>query len=76
MVVDAKMSIVDAEKTLKISFPHNSEYETIAGFIQWKTGLIPLPQTTIYIQDFKIEVLESDKRQIFKVKITPEPGLL
>ena len=76
LVVDAKMSIVDAEKTLKISFPHNSEYETIAGFIQWKTGLIPLPQTTIYIQDFKIEVLESDKRQIFKVKITPEPGLL
>ncbi len=72
-VVDAKMSILDAEKSLKIPFPHNAEYETIAGFIQWKTGVIPLPQTILYIQDFKIEVLESDKRQIFKVKITPEP---
>ncbi|MBS0584889.1 MAG: HlyC/CorC family transporter [Verrucomicrobia bacterium] len=75
-IVDAKMSIVDAEKSLKIAFPHNPEYETIGGFIQWKTGLIPAAETVIYSQNFKIEILESDKRQIFKVKITPDTPLL
>ena len=68
--VDAKMSILDAEKELCISLPHNAEYETIGGFISSVFGSIPPPGTIIHNEDCTLQVLESDKRQILKVKIT------
>jgi CBS domain containing-hemolysin-like protein len=71
-IVDAKMSIVDAEKQFGLILPHNAEYETIAGFISWKMGTIPPPGTTILEDQFNIKVLSSDPRQIHKIKITPE----
>ena len=71
-IVDAKMSIVDAERDFAIEFPHNPDYETIAGFISWKLGMIPGPGTIIHQENYSIKVLSSDKRQIHKVKISPE----
>ena len=74
-IVDAKMSIVDAERDFEIQFPHNPNYETLAGFISWKLGMIPGPGTTIHQDTYSIKILESDKRQIYKVKISPEATL-
>lgn len=70
-IVDAKMSIVDAEREFGIQIPHNPEYETLAGFISTKLGMIPVPGTVMYQDQFSIKVLASDKRQILKVKISP-----
>lgn len=69
-IVDAKMSIVDVEKQFGLQIPHNPEYETIGGFISWKMGIIPAPETIIHVDQFDIKVLASSRRQIFKVKIT------
>lgn len=69
-IVDGRMNIVDVARELGIIIPHNAEYETIAGFISWKMGTIPTPGTEIYEDLFKLRILESDKRQIHKVKIT------
>lgn len=71
-IVDAKMSIIDAEKEFGISIPHNAEYETIGGFISWKMRLIPPQGTILYHDNFSIKVLQSDKRQIYKVKVSSE----
>jgi len=71
-IVDSKMSIIDAEKEFGITIPHNAEYETIGGFISWKMRLIPPSGTTLHHDNFTIEVLQSDKRQIHKIKISSE----
>ncbi len=70
-IVDAKMSVVDAERRLGIQIPHSPEYETIAGFISWQMGFIPGPGTILYKDTFNIKILSSNKRQIHKVKISP-----
>lgn len=69
-IVDARMSIVDAERELGITIPHNAEYETIGGFISWKMGEIPQAGTTIHEDLFDLRILQSDRRQIHKVKIS------
>jgi CBS domain containing-hemolysin-like protein len=71
-IVDATMSIIDLEKELEIELPHGPEYETIAGFISLQARCIPKPGTIIHGENFHIEVLKSDERQIIEVKITPE----
>jgi putative hemolysin len=71
-IVDATMSIIDLEKELGIELPHGPEYETIAGFISLQARCIPKPGTIIHGENFHIEVLKSDERQIIEVKITPE----
>lgn len=71
-IVDATMSIIDVEKELGTRLPHGPEYETIAGFISLQAGCIPKPGTIIHGENFHLEVLKSDERQILEVKITPE----
>jgi CBS domain containing-hemolysin-like protein len=71
-IVDATMSIIDVEKELGIELPHGPEYETIAGFISLQARSIPKPGTIVHGENFHIEVLKSDERQIIEVKITPE----
>ncbi len=71
-VVDGRMSIVDVERELSVVIPHNAEYETIAGFISWKMGAIPPSGTMIHEDLFNLRILESDRRQIHKVKISVE----
>jgi len=68
-IVDASMSILDAEKEMNISFPHRPEYETIAGFVSMQTDSIPKPGTIIHGNQYDIHVLKSNERQIFEVKI-------
>lgn len=71
-IVDAKMTVVDAEREFGFPIPHNAEYETLAGFISWKMGMIPPPGTLILEDHFNIKILSSDARQIHKVKISAE----
>jgi putative hemolysin len=71
-IVDATMSIIDVEKELGIGLPHGPEYETIAGYISLQARCIPKPGTIVHGENFHIEVLKSDERQIYEVKITPE----
>ncbi len=40
-IVDARMSILDAEETFNIHIPQEGEYDTIGGYIFHKIGSIP-----------------------------------
>ena len=69
-IVEATLSIIDAEREFGISFPHNREYETIGGFILNTLGVIPKPGSVIHHDKYEIKVLSGNDRKITKIKIT------
>lgn len=69
-IVEANISIIDAEREFGIILPHNPEYETIGGFISTTMGIIPKPGSVIHFDQYEIKVLSSNERKILKVKIT------
>ncbi len=70
-VVDAHMSIIDAEEKLDIIIPQDGEYETIGGYIFHRTGVIPSTGFIIHLDGFDLEILTSNDRRVKKVKIIP-----
>lgn len=70
-IVDARMSISDAEEQLGIEIPQEGEYDTIGGYIYHQAGSIPGKGFSIQLDTFQIEVLKSNDRRVEKVKIKP-----
>lgn len=70
-IVDASMSILDAEEHLGIYIPQEGEYDTIGGFIYHKAGAIPSKGFVIHQETFEVEILRSNERSIEKVRIKP-----
>lgn len=70
-IVDARMSILDAEENFKIHIPQEGEYDTIGGYIFHKIGSIPQKGLRIHHEDFDLEILSSSERSVEKVRITP-----
>jgi putative hemolysin len=69
-IVDARMTILDAEETFNIHIPQDGEYDTIGGYIFHKVGSIPQKGLRIHHEDFDLEILSSTERSIEKVRIT------
>ncbi|MBA2728151.1 MAG: CBS domain-containing protein [Parachlamydiaceae bacterium] len=72
-IVDAKLSILDAEEELDIKIPQEADYDTIGGYLYHRAGTIPLPGFIIHHEDFEIEVLSSSDRSVDKVRIRALP---
>ena len=70
-VVDARMTILDAEETFDIHIPQDGEYDTIGGYVFHKVGAIPHKGLKIHHEDFDLEILSSSDRSVEKVRITP-----
>lgn len=70
-IVDARMSILDAEEYLGVIIPQEGEYDTISGFIYHKAGAIPGKGFVIHQDTFEIEILRSNDRSVEKVRIKP-----
>lgn len=70
-IVDAKMTVIDIEKELKIYIPQSPEYDTIGGYIFHKARSIPARGWKIHLDDLALEVLSSSERAIEKIKIVP-----
>src|ERR1700722_136346 len=62
-IVDARMSILDAEETFDIHIPQEGEYDTIGGYIFHKVGSIPQKGLRIHHEDFDLEILSSSERR-------------
>jgi len=73
-IVDARMSLLDAEETFDIHIPQEGEYDTIGGYIFQRVGSIPEKGLRIHHEDFDLEILSSTARSVEKVKITPRKG--
>jgi len=70
-LVDAHMSILDAEETMGISIPQEGEYDTIGGYVFHCAGAIPSKGFIIHQDEFELEVLDSNERVVEKVRIKP-----
>lgn len=68
-IVDAKMSIFDAENTFNIHIPREGDYDTIGGFIYHKLHSLPEPKAKISFQDFELEILSVTERNVEKVRL-------
>ena len=64
-----EIDILNEEHDLKIP---EGDYETIAGFIMYKIGRIPVKGESFKIENFTIMILRSDKTKIDLVKLTAE----
>ena len=62
---------LDLEEKLNIKIPHSPEYETIGGYIFHIAGTIPSKGWKIHLENFDIEILNSNERCIEKISITP-----
>ncbi len=72
-IVDARMSIFDAEEELHIKIPQEGDYDTIGGYIFHESGSIPPKGFIIHQDDFELEIYRSTDRSVEKVKITVFP---
>lgn len=68
-IVDARMSLLDANEQLGIDIPQGKDYDTIGGFIFHKTGTIPSKGFMIKMDLFDLEIVKSNDRRVEKVKI-------
>jgi CBS domain containing-hemolysin-like protein len=70
-IVDARLSIFDAEEQLGVVIPQEGDYDTVGGYIYYRTGTIPPAGFAIHHDDFELEVITSNERTVEKVRITP-----
>lgn len=70
-IVDARMSIFDAEELLGIDIPQEADYDTIGGYVFHCAGTIPSKGFTIHQDEFDLEVIDSNERVVEKVRIKP-----
>lgn len=70
-IVDARMSILDAEEQLGVRIPQDGDYDTIGGYIFHIAGTIPSKGFVIHHDEFELVVLRSTERCVEKVRIKP-----
>jgi len=71
-IVDARMSILDAEDIFGIILPQEGDYDTIGGYIVHLEGAIPPKGFIIHQPDCDLEILHATERSVEKIKITPK----
>jgi len=69
LLLDAAISIRDLAKDYEIELPRDAGYETLAGFVLARLGLIPLGGETFALDDCRYTVAEMEGRRVAKVKI-------
>jgi putative hemolysin len=82
-LMDGQLSIDEAQRVLERSdLTHDEDYFTIAGFLLWHLGRLPVCGETLTWRDLRIEVIDMDGPRIDKVLVarrptagpTPSPG--
>lgn len=70
-IVDARMSIDEAEKVFNINLGEENTYDTLGGHVFHKSGSVPKKGFKIYHENFDLEILSCSDRSIGKLKLTP-----
>ena len=74
--VDGGMRIEEANEQIGIELPEDDEYETIAGFILKRLGLIPRQGQVLRFNGLKLVITRMRGKKIEEVLITREKRLL
>lgn len=72
--VDGRVMIDDLNETLDWELPESDDYETIAGYVLYHTGAIPVAGHRLSIGDAEIEILHASKRKIDSLRIERQTG--
>jgi putative hemolysin len=71
-LVDGHMSIHEVEQVLQRNdLSSGDDYHTMAGFVLWHLGRLPLAGEKLRWRDLEIEIVDMDGPRIDKVVITP-----
>lgn len=68
-VVDAGMSIAEANAEMGLELPEDEDYETVAGFVLSQLGHIPRPGERLTYQNLQLTVTEVRRLRIEKIRI-------
>jgi len=69
IVVDGRTAISDLNEELECKIPEDEDFDTLAGFLFDRCGCIPKVGQTIFLDDFKFEVIEADDRRVQRVRV-------
>ena len=69
MIFDAAIKVRDLETQYNITFPEDSSYETVGGFILNQLGFIPRGGESFEAYGYLFTVMDMDHRRVSRVKI-------
>jgi len=70
-LIDGHLSIHETERLLERNdLSHDDDYHTVAGFVLWHLGRVPVAGEKLKWRDLKVEVLDMDGRRIDKVLVS------
>lgn len=73
-ILSGKIEIDYINKEFNLNI-QEGDYETVAGFITFKIGRIPENGESLIVDNFRINVLKSDKKRISLIKLLIEENL-
>ncbi|HTS70135.1 MAG TPA: hemolysin family protein [Terriglobia bacterium] len=73
LVVDASMSLRDLANERDIVLPRGAGYETLAGFVLARLGIIPQGGESFVFEFHRYTVLEMEGRRVSKIRIETLP---
>jgi len=72
-ILDARITVGDANKLLHLNVPDSDEYDSLGGFLYHELGRIPSPGEIVEMEEALITVQSANARQIQTVHISPKP---
>lgn len=67
--VDGRVMIDDLNEALDWNLPESDDYETVAGFVLYHTGLIPEEGQQLIIGDAKFEIIKASNRKLESIRV-------
>jgi len=71
--IDGATSVRDLETQYDIELPDNSGFETVAGFLLWRLGHIPVAGEKVEDNGRRFTVVSTERNRIAKVRIEKVP---
>ena len=69
IVADGRVSIRELEEALHVVFPDDADYETLAGFLMSRSGILPPVGTVIAWHKLRFTIKEANEKRIGMVEI-------
>jgi CBS domain containing-hemolysin-like protein len=75
LLVDGRIHLDELNEKHAFTLPEEGDFDTIAGFVVSELGRIPQIGEFLAWKQYRIAVVEADKRRILKVQIDVDPTL-
>jgi putative hemolysin len=74
-LIDGQLGIHEVERVLgRNDLAHDEDYHTLAGFVLWRLGRLPVCGESLTWRDLRIEVIDMDGPRIDKLLVSPRGG--